>query len=174
MTHADMSWIKAGNRKHAAWDNTILGRLVLDPGVLVAEVNSSRRAKRLTREIRRCLGDAVRLVDRSVHDLQADLRGGRRTRGRGASAGHAVPADGLLPTPELQAFTDEMMRRHWASWIDERVPALGNKTPRQAASTVKGRERLLALLGGFDQRAESESEATREALREVKRQLGLT
>lgn len=66
-----------------------------------------------------------------------------------------------------------MTRRHWMAWLDERVPALANKTPRQAARTAKGRERLLALLGGFDQRAESESAATREALHEVRRQLGI-
>ena len=83
MTHADMSWVKAGNRKHATWDNTILGRLVLDPGVLVAEVTTRPGARNASRaRFRRCLDDAVRLVDRSVHDLEADLRGGRRTRGR--------------------------------------------------------------------------------------------
>ena len=74
-------------------------------------------------------------------------------------------------TPELQALSDEMMRRHWEAWLDERVPALGNKTPRQAARTTKGRERLLALLGEFDRRAESEPAATREALRDVRRRL---
>lgn len=65
-----------------------------------------------------------------------------------------------------------MTRRHWMAWLDERVPALANKTPRQAARTAKGRERLLALLGGFDQRC-AESAATREALHEVRRQLGI-
>jgi hypothetical protein len=43
--------------------------------------------------------------------------------------------------------------------------------PRQAARTPKGRERLMALLGEFDRRAESGPEATREALRDVRRQL---
>ena len=43
-----------------------------------------------------------------------------------------------------------MSRRHWEAWLDTRVPALGNKTPRQAARTASGRERLEALLAEFD------------------------
>jgi hypothetical protein len=54
------------------------------------------------------------------------------------------------------------------------VPALGNKTPRQAARSERGRERLAALLGAFDQRAASESEAAREGLRDVRRQLKMS
>ena len=172
MTHVEMSWLKAGNRKHASWDNTILGRLVVDAGVLVAEVNSSKRANRLTREIRKRFGDHARLVDRRVHDLEADLRDRQRARSRGTVI-TPTASDDPPNAPELQALTDEMTRRHWMAWLDERVPALANKTPRQAARTAKGRERLLALLGGFDQRAESESAATREALHEVRRQLGI-
>ena len=43
-----------------------------------------------------------------------------------------------------------MSRKHWEGWLDTRVPALGNKTPRQAARTAGGRERLEALLAEFD------------------------
>lgn len=168
MSHAEMSWITVGNRRHASWDNTVLGRLVLDPGELVAEVNSSKRATRLMKEIRTRLGAGARLVDRRVLDLEAELLEHRS--GHGAEA--ETTAAGVT-APELQALNDEMTRRHWISWLDERVPALGNKTPRQAARTAKGRERLEALLGGFSQKAESDSESTREALREVRRQLGL-
>jgi hypothetical protein len=168
MSHVEMSWIRVGNRRHASWDNTVLGRLVLDPGELVAEVNSSKRATSLMKEIRTRLGAGARLVDRRVLDLEAELLEHRSVHG----AEVAATAAGVT-APELQALNDEVTRRHWISWLDERVPALGNKTPRQAARTAKGRERLEALLGGFNQRAESDSESTREALREVRRQLGL-
>jgi len=46
-----------------------------------------------------------------------------------------------------------MLRQQWAGWLDTRVPALGNKTPRQAARTAKGRERLETLLAEFDRYA---------------------
>jgi hypothetical protein len=46
-----------------------------------------------------------------------------------------------------------MIREQWEAWLDMRVPALGNKTPRQAARTAPGRERLEALLAEFDREA---------------------
>ena len=57
-------------------------------------------------------------------------------------------------TPEIQALKAELMRRHWDAWIDTKVPALGNRTPRQSAKTAKGRERLEALLSDFARSAE--------------------
>jgi hypothetical protein len=45
---------------HRDWDNTVLGTLTLEPGRLVADVNSKRRADRLRREVAKRLGaDAV-------------------------------------------------------------------------------------------------------------------
>ena len=38
------------------------------------------------------------------------------------------------------------MERHWESWIDEKIPALGGKTPRQAVRDRDGREMVEALL----------------------------
>jgi hypothetical protein len=55
---------------------------------------------------------------------------------------------------EFQSIEDEMIRRHWQEWLDARVPALGNKTTRQAARTPGGRERLEALLAEFERDAE--------------------
>ena len=50
---------------------------------------------------------------------------------------------------------EEMTRRHWREWLDTRVPALANKTPRQAARTPGGRERLEALLAQFERDVEN-------------------
>ena len=45
---------------------------------------------------------------------------------------------------------DQMMARHWESWPDEKVPVLGNITPRQAAKTKAGREKLSAILDDME------------------------
>src|SRR6185312_8321760 len=44
-------WYKKGNQKIKSWDNSILGHLKLSPGLLVADVNSRKRAKKLRWEI---------------------------------------------------------------------------------------------------------------------------
>jgi len=37
------------------------------------------------------------------------------------------------------------LQDYYRRWIDELVPALGNKTPRQAARTKRGRAQVTAL-----------------------------
>lgn len=151
VTAASLTWVKAGNRQHKGWDNTILGSLRLEPARLVADVNSTRRAERLQREIAKHLRDAAILVETKVIDPTEAIAERRRQRASGDPPGeptHETPA-------ELQAIEDEMVRQHWEDWLEIRVPALGNKTPRQAARTAGGRERLEALLAEFGREAES-------------------
>ena len=50
------------------------------------------------------------------------------------------------------------MEAQWEGWYNERVPALQNKTPLQAARTKAGRERLEALLLEFERRNEEVSQ----------------
>ena len=80
---ASLSWVKAGNRQHKEWDNTILGTLRLEQGRLVAEVNSARRADRLKREIAKHLGEAATLRRYDGGGSQSGHRGAtHRARGR--------------------------------------------------------------------------------------------
>jgi hypothetical protein len=71
------------------------------------------------------------------------------------------------------ALEAELMQRHWDAWIDTKVPALANRTPRQAAKTAKGRERLEALLSDFARSAERRSSVFQPDLAELRRRLGL-
>ena len=52
----------------------------------------------------------------------------------------------FLKTEEMQAEIKRMAQEHWESWFDTAIPALDNKTPRQAAKTTDGQEQLEALL----------------------------
>ena len=75
---------------------------------------------------------------------------------------------------EARAIEQEMRRRHWEEWLDTRVPALGNKTPRQAAKTASGRERLEGLLGAFDRDAVNGPSGMDEHLRSIRSALTQT
>lgn len=165
VTGASLTWVKAGNRQHKGWDNTILGSLRLEPGRLVADVNSTRRADRLRREIAKRLPAAAILVDTNVIDPSEAIAERRRQRASG---------DPTRETPaELQAIEDEMVRQHWEDWLDTRVPALGNRTPRQAARTSSGCERLEALLAEFDREAEDGPRSVATYLALIRDKLGL-
>lgn len=168
---APLTWIKAGNRKHKDWDNTTLGTLRLDGSRLVVEVNSARRRRRIEKAIAKCLGSAATLVDTTVTDL-AEVLEKRRGPRSGAPLDLVTPVDSPR-SPEVQAIEAELARRHWEAWLDTKVPALGNRTPRQASKTAAGRERLEALLADYSQKSASGSNAFEPDIRTLKRKLGL-
>jgi SEC-C motif-containing protein len=149
VTSASLSWVKAGNRQHKQWDNTVLGTFRLEAGCLVADVNSARRADRLKREIAKRLGQTAVLTNTTVVDPSEAIE----DRARQGAAGERHVEAIIAPSPELQGIQEEMIREQWEAWLDTRVPALGNKTPRQAARSAPGRERLEALLAEFDREA---------------------
>jgi hypothetical protein len=167
---ANLSWVKAGNRRHKGWTNTVLGSLRLEATRLVADVNSARRADRLKREIARRLGQAAALIDTAVVDPSEAMA--ERVRER--AAGTRLDEPETAPSPEIEAIQEQMIREQWKGWLDERVPALGNKTPRQAARTASGRERLEALLADFDRAAARGPSGTAAALMEIRTALALT
>jgi hypothetical protein len=164
-----ISWMKAGNKKHKDWTNTVLGTIRVVSGEMVAEVNSARRAARLRKEIVKRLGERAVLVKTEVHDMADALPERKQQRAAGTLVEEPEPA----PTAEMLAFQDEAIRRHLESWVDMRLPALGNRTPRQAARTPRGRERLEALLADFEQKADDGGPTGREHLMDVRRTLGM-
>ncbi|MGE0816248.1 MAG: SEC-C metal-binding domain-containing protein [Vicinamibacterales bacterium] len=147
---ARLEWMRPGNRRHASWTNTVLGTLALSEGRLVAEVNSEKRARRLEREIAKRLGGRATLVGRDVIDpLTSLLEERRKDKARkGLRLVEPAPAR----DPEVAALEATWRRRHAEEWLDTKVPALKGKTPRQAARSAEGRERLEALLLGFARR----------------------
>jgi hypothetical protein len=51
-----------------------------------------------------------------------------------------------IPLAEMQRIVGEMMDRQYRQVLDEPVPALGNKTPRQMAKTKAGRIKVTEWL----------------------------
>lgn len=144
---AVLNWVKAGNKQHASWSNTVLGTLTISAGRVVAEVNSTRRATRLQREIARRLGPGA-LASREAIDPVEQLVE-TRAKQEARKGLHLVEPRPATIDPALAAAEAELRRRHLEDWLTEKVPALGGTTPRQAARTPAGRERLDALLVAF-------------------------
>jgi uncharacterized protein (DUF2384 family) len=140
------SWSKTGNRKHLDWDNTTLGTIDIDGNRMVVHVNSTRRATRIAREVaKRLRSDAV--LERKAADPVEELLAERKAHPRDRLA--EEEQERLQQLPEVQAYMQQMGERHWEGWLDTALPALGNRTPRQAARTPDGRERLEALFAEF-------------------------
>jgi hypothetical protein len=117
-------------------DGTLLGLLRIEPGRLTADVNSEERAARVREEIESRLGDRSVYVgseESALEDLDAPI---------------GDPSDELTG-PDVEALYAQLTERHWDELVDEQVPALGNETPRAAATTALGRERLEAMFAEF-------------------------
>ncbi len=110
-----------------------------DAGLLVAETNSVERATQVTDLVATAI-PAARLLDderrefdefRDTHDDldDDDHRGG------------LDPDD-----PEVRRVLDELVRVKEIEWLDENIPALGGRTPREAVADPVGLEEVRQLL----------------------------
>jgi len=145
LSRAVFSWSKKGNKLHRDWDNTTLATITVSAGAVSVFVNSARRAKKIRGLIDKRLGHDALYLRQTIESVDAMLDPSRLRDADDAAPG--LPS--LESTPEGRAFLEDANRRHWETWLDDKVPALGNLTPRQAAKTPLGRERLEALLAEF-------------------------
>lgn len=86
---------------------------------------------------------AVTFVAREM----SDPKGLMAHAGKSPVAGAGMPD--LDPQMLAQAF-EGAIRRAYANWADEPIPALNNKTPRQAMLTPAGLERVKGLLRSYE------------------------
>lgn len=144
-------WLKSGNSKNAAWDNTVMGRVQTSQGKLSLSVNSADRAKQGREFIQLLLGSCAAYRTETIESADALMKKAQEQRPEQKTAAATMRQE-QQEDPEFQAFVREMAEKHWAAWIDEKIPALGDISPRQAVKTKLGREKLEALLLGFEAR----------------------
>ena len=142
-----LAWQKRGNKTQKHWDNTLLGNINIKGDVLTAEVNSEERAERIKSENEKRLKESAafqEVVYESVENRMEEMKN------------QPVPEEApreqeeFRSRPEVQELVRKQMEAHWEAWYNDRIPALNNKTPLQAAKTKSGRERLEALLLEFE------------------------
>lgn len=146
MTSATLSWVKEGNRKLKQWTNTVLGSLVLAPGVLTADVNSTRRADRLIREIRRRLGKTSVLTKRTVLNME-EMLAERAHSGRATWHAKGVVVDNDLSFVTSANFTEWAQTRN----VEAGVLVKGALFNSQLRNQVEGlvRSGLVVRVPGF-------------------------
>jgi hypothetical protein len=126
-----------------------LGAFVLGGGRVVLETTSMPRAERGRTFLEALAGPAVRHRATSLESVDQAMR---RRPPRPARKDDEVP-------PEVEAeIVQGYYERHYRSWVDAPLPALGGKTPREAASSKTGRPKVVALL------KDMESHSARERL----------
>jgi len=131
-----------------------LGTFVLEGDRLAFETTSRPRAERGRRFLEGLAGDAVGFRATRYQDVEQALK---------KPPPPPDPRQAEIP-PELQAqVAAEYYERHYRSWPDTALPALGNRTPRRAARLKTVRPRLVALLKDMESHSERERRAGRVA-----------
>jgi hypothetical protein len=142
----EFSWRKRGNPINKTWDNTVLGTLTIDGARLTAEVNSRERAQRLRSIIEERLGPAVKHRATEIQSAESLMARVEEERGSKKARAAREEHERLALLPEVRAALQEQLRRHFEDWVDQELPALGGRTPRQAMKDPDGREMVEALV----------------------------
>jgi hypothetical protein len=119
--------------------NTVIGQVVIRNGAVLAKTNSVERADALRARVEEACGDLIRFRARDHSDPLVTLGAG------GAYLGAGDPSDDIADEDRVNIMR-EFKESYYAGWLDEPVPALAGKTPRQATRTKSDRKRLELLL----------------------------
>jgi hypothetical protein len=121
-------------------DEVVVARVVPRDRTLQLECNSKRRLTRMKAMLKKAFGTALRHRADTFEDLEPLLDDAPSSQGR-------APEQTELSLPvEAQAQIQAMMLQRMRDWLDERIPALGGKTPREAARSQRGRDDVVHML----------------------------
>ena len=81
--------------------------------------------------------------------------------------------DGFLSDEDVQEQMKAMADQHWDQWLVTALPALNGRTPKTAATTPEGRERLEAILLDFSQKGGGSLQLFDPDVESLRRSLGL-
>jgi hypothetical protein len=126
-------------RDSANQPSTVVAHLLLTDGELIADVNSDPRANEIRALVATAVPDAE-LIDDNVRSFDQAMAEYDPDDGRG-------PMD--VNDPAVQNAFRQFIAEHERRWLDESIPALGGRTPRDAALDPVGREELNHLLDSF-------------------------
>ncbi len=163
VTHVEIPWTRKGRDK-SGLDTTVLGFLNIEGKTIRVTVNSAARAERIRREIESRLGAGARFKTAVIQSGEVMMK---EARDRASRPAPPRKDEKLMQHPEVREHLARMVAFHWEGWVDEKIPALGGKTPRQAVKSADGRESVEALLRSAERRAAGDRDMGEEILKAV-------
>jgi hypothetical protein len=115
----------------------VLAGLSLSGGRLVVYVNSRRRLERARALVEPLLAGLVGVpgIDaKSVDEMMAE------------EPDTPAPSRRTLPKHVERQVMKRFLDDHYRNWLDDKLPMLGGRTPREAARDFDGREQVVAVL----------------------------
>ena len=119
---------------------SVFAQLTIAENELLISVNSKKREKKVRSAIKKLLADKAEFLTSTIRSIDSVMKDDS------IKPNQDDPDMVLSENPEIIQLLENYFANHWKNWIDEKIPALGNKTPRQAVRTKIGKEKVLALL----------------------------
>jgi len=128
-------------RERAGAPSTVLAQVKLEGDALVLETLSHKRTEAALSALQSILG---KLVGRglTVHEDPVQALAQGKPRGRNST----VPAPSPDDAAAMASAVAQFKQQHYRRTLDEKVPMLGDRTPRQCARTKQGRQQLVRWL----------------------------
>ncbi len=139
----ESSWIWTG--KNQKEKPVVLGQLVLKGQILTLTCNSTKRAERGRSMIETLATDAVRYRTTVHENLEKKLREAIRS-GKVTDPYPESIDEETLPRDVHEALVLDALGRHYCNWLDEKIPALDDHTPREAAADAALHPKLFDLM----------------------------
>ena len=121
----------------------VLANVTLSEKQLELSVNSRRRLEKARAFVEPLLAGLIgepEVAIKSVEDAMAENRDA------------PAPPRRSVPKRVEREVAQRFLDTHYRNWLDEKIPALGGKTPREAVRDFEGREQLVALLKELENR----------------------
>jgi hypothetical protein len=140
--HGDGSytWIEpTGNLQRS------VGTIIIEGRRLRFETTSQKRAEQARDFLSGLFSENVKFRAISYEDVEQALKHAPQ---------RAEKPERDIPIEDQQRVLGEFYEQHYHKWLDEPVPALGNRTPRHAAKLKTVRPKLITLLKDFESHSE--------------------
>ena len=172
LERVEFHWTKPGNARHKGWASTMLGRIEINRKQLAAEVNSAARAAEFKQLVSERLGKQAQYRVTEIQSMERLLSEARAKPPRPSSQDDLEQA-ALMAQPEVQAQLRAMMKQHYAAWVDEKLPALQGKSPREAVRNKAGKEKVDALIRDIERMGQGVSGYDASIADDLRKALGL-
>ncbi|MCF7794597.1 MAG: SEC-C domain-containing protein [Candidatus Cloacimonetes bacterium] len=126
--------------------SSIYAYIQIEGNELVVSVNSDKRAKYARKKMKSLLGNNAKYKLTKTKPYE--------NAKREFSQQPEIEPDPKMKefeeSPEFKELIDNFLENHWKNWINEKIPALGNITPKQALHNEIDKEKLITLLDKFE------------------------
>ena len=164
-------WVGQGNKMVAGFTTTNLGTVDINGSQLTVQVNSAARAERIKQIIQDKLPNAKYRAT-MIESVEAKIKAAKKNRPDMASLAEEKRKE-LQKDPAVVAKMNEIIRAQYAAWPDTKLPALNGMTPRQAARTESGKEKVEVLLVHLKQIREDGAPVPEGTIRKIREELAL-